>query len=52
VGNGTRYRRTVSNPARPKAPTEAMIGRIDAEAATALGNIKAQVERRVREGRA
>jgi hypothetical protein len=29
-----------------------MIGRIDAEAATALGNIKAQVERRVREGRA
>ncbi|MBU6269666.1 MAG: SRPBCC family protein [Betaproteobacteria bacterium] len=52
VGQGTRYRRTVSNPARPKPPTEAMIGRIDAEAATALGNIKAQVERRVREGRA
>ena len=50
LGTGTRYTRTVSNPARPKAPTAAMIERIDAEAATALANIKAHVERRVREG--
>jgi len=45
-GTGTRYRRTVRNPARPKPPTEAMIARIDAEAATALANIKARVESR------
>lgn len=45
-GAGTHYRRTVRNPARPKPPTEAMIARIDAEAATALANIKANVERR------
>jgi hypothetical protein len=43
---GTRYTRTVRNPARPKAPTEAMIARIDAEAAIALANIKTNVERR------
>jgi hypothetical protein len=43
---GTRYTRTVRNPARPKAPTEAMIARIDAEAAIALANIKTHVERR------
>lgn len=43
---GTRYTRTVRNPARPKAPTEAMIERIDAEAATALANIKRNVEKR------
>jgi hypothetical protein len=36
----------VRNPARPKAPTEAMIARIDAEAAIALANIKTNVERR------
>ena len=51
VGTGTRYTRTVRNPARPKPPTDAMIERIDAEAATALANIKANVERRVRVGR-
>ncbi len=50
VGAGTRYTRTVRNPARPKPPTDAMIERIDAEAATALANIKANVERRVRAG--
>ncbi len=44
---GTRYTRTVRNPARPKAPTEAMIARIDAEAAIALANIKTNVERKV-----
>lgn len=45
--HGTRYTRTVRNPARPKAPTEAMIARIDAEAAIALANIKTNVERKV-----
>jgi len=50
-GSGTRYRRTVRNPARPKPPTEAMIARIDAEAATALANIKARVEARQASGR-
>lgn len=40
----TRYTRTVRNPSRPKPPTPAMIERIDAEAATALGNIRTQVE--------
>ena len=48
AGNGTKYSRTVRNPSRPKAPTEAMIARIDAEAASALANIKANVEKRVR----
>jgi len=47
-GGGTRYTRTVRNPARPKAPTPEMIERIDAEAATALQNIKRNVERQVR----
>ena len=44
---GTRYTRTVTNPARPKPVTPPMLERIDAEAATALGNIKANVERRL-----
>jgi Polyketide cyclase / dehydrase and lipid transport len=43
---GQRYRRLVSNPARPKAPTEAMIARMDEEAATSLANIKRAVEAR------
>ncbi|MPY96195.1 MAG: SRPBCC family protein [Acidimicrobiia bacterium] len=43
---GTRYTRTVVNPSRPKAPTEEMVLRIDAEAAVCLANIKAAVERR------
>lgn len=50
VGKGTRYTRTVINPARPKAPTEDMIRRIDEEAAIGLANIKANVERRQRGG--
>lgn len=45
-GSGTRYTRTVTNPARPKPVTAPMLERIDAEAATALANIKANVERR------
>jgi hypothetical protein len=48
AGNGTKYTRTVRNPSRPKAPTEAMITRIDAEAASALANIKANVEKQLR----
>lgn len=44
---GTRYTRTVTNPARPKPVTPAMLERIDTEAAKALSNIKANVERRV-----
>jgi uncharacterized protein YndB with AHSA1/START domain len=48
AGNGMKYTRTVRNPARPKAPTEAMIARIDAEAASALANIKANVEKQLR----
>lgn len=47
---GTRYRRTVTNPARPKPPTPEMIARIDEEARIGLGNIKAIVERRHRGG--
>lgn len=46
VGAGCRYRRVVVNPARPKAPTEDMIRRIDEEAAMALANIKREVEAR------
>lgn len=46
VGDGCRYRRVVTNPARPKAPTEDMIRRIDEEAALALANIKREVEAR------
>ncbi len=48
IDAGTRYTRLVSNPARPKAPTDEMIARIDTEAETALANIKANVERRTR----
>ena len=44
-GGDCRFRRTVGNPARPKAPSDEVVARIDAEAATALGNIKARVER-------
>lgn len=48
VGAATRYTRTVRNPARPKPPTAEMVARIDAEARTALANIKRNVEGRVR----
>jgi hypothetical protein len=47
---GTRYTRTVINPARPKAPSADMIRRMDEEAAIGLANIKANVERRQRGG--
>lgn len=49
-GAQTRYTRTVRNPARPKAVTPEMLARIDAEAATALANIKANVERQAGAG--
>jgi uncharacterized protein YndB with AHSA1/START domain len=45
---GCLYTRTLSNPARPKPPTDDMIRRIDEEAATSLANIKRRVEERVR----
>ena len=48
VDGGTRFTRTTRNPARPKPPTDDQLARMDAEAATALGNIKANVERRVK----
>lgn len=44
VGDGCRYTRTISNPARPKAPTQDMLTRMDAEAAICLENIKRNVE--------
>lgn len=45
AGDGqTRYTRTVRNPARPKPMTEAMIARMDAEAAAGLANIRKSVE--------
>jgi hypothetical protein len=46
AAGGCRYRRTLINPARPKAPTEDMIRRIDEEAAASLQNIKRAVEAR------
>ena len=46
--DGCRYRRTLINPARLKAPTEDMIRRIDEEAASCLKNIKNALERRRR----
>lgn len=48
VEGGMRFTRTTRNPARPKPPTDDQLARMDAEAATALGNIKANVERRVK----
>ena len=48
VDGGTRFTRTTRNPARPKPPTDDQLARMDAEAATAVGNIKANVERRVK----
>ena len=47
---GSRYTRTIVNPARPKPPTPEMVQRVDDEAAVCLANIKAAVERRVAVG--
>lgn len=44
IGGLTRFTRTVTNPARPRAITEAQIEAIDAEAEVALANIKRNVE--------
>jgi len=44
--DGCRFTRTMINPARPKPPTADMILRMDAEAETALANIKRNVEAR------
>lgn len=44
--SGTRFTRSLHNPARPKPATEAMIAAIDDEAAVSLENIKRNVERR------
>jgi len=49
---GCRYTRTLVNPARPKAPTDDMVRRIDEEAAISLANIKRRVEERIRQARA
>ena len=47
AAGGQRYRRTLINPARPKAPTTDMITRVDQEAAVSLANIKRAVEAQV-----
>ena len=46
VDGGTRFIRTMRNPARPKLPTPDMITRMDEEAAAGLSNIKRIVESR------
>jgi uncharacterized protein YndB with AHSA1/START domain len=43
-GTGTKFTRTLRNPARPKPPTPDQMARIDSEAAIALANIKRNVE--------
>lgn len=43
-GTGTRFRRTVRNPQRPKAVTDEQLRNVDAEAKLGLGRIKAKVE--------
>ena len=44
--NRCRYTRRIVNPARPSAPTDAMVERMKAEAALCLSNIKERVELR------
>ncbi len=46
VDGGTKFIRTVRNPARPKEATPEIVARIDAEAELGLGNIKRKVEER------
>lgn len=46
VEGGTRFTRTLRNPARPKPPTKEMIARIDQEARLGLETIKRNVEAR------
>lgn len=46
VDGGTRFTRTVRNPARPKETTPEIVARIDAEAELGLGNIRRKVEER------
>lgn len=48
VDGGTKFTRTMRNPARPKPPTEEMIARMDEEADIGLANIKRNVEARSR----
>ncbi|MDB5618027.1 SRPBCC family protein [Tardiphaga sp.] len=43
---GTKFIRTMRNPARPKPPTAEMVARMDEEAVLGLGNIKRKVEDR------
>lgn len=45
-GQACRYRRRVTNPARPKMPTDDMVERMDEEARVSLQNIKSNVEKR------
>ena len=44
IDRATRFTRTMSNPARKKLPTDAMIQAMDDEAALALANIKRNVK--------
>jgi Polyketide cyclase / dehydrase and lipid transport len=44
VGDQVRFTRTVTNPSRPKPPTQDMISRFDQEAELGLENIKRNVE--------
>jgi hypothetical protein len=41
-----KYTRAIINPARPKAPTEEMVARMDDEAELCLANIKRRTEER------
>ncbi len=46
VNGGTKFTRTLRNPARKKPPTDEQIAAMDIEAGVGLGNIKANVEKR------
>lgn len=48
AGNQVRFTRTLTNPSRPKPPTQEMINRIDQEAELSLENIKRNVEAKIR----